>query len=90
MKRVIEALAFVVFASSAGAAGAASIVAVTPQGEVAQVRQVTVKFSDATFAQEGCGAVFPWNPADVTSIQIQSQEKNEMYDFWIDDIGFIK
>ena len=50
MKRVIEALAFVVFASSAGAAGAASIVAVTPQGEVAQVRQVTVKFSDAVVA----------------------------------------
>ena len=53
-------------------------------------KQITVKFSDAAFAQEGWGAVFPWNPADVTSIQIQSQHMNEMYDFWIDDIGFIK
>ena len=31
-------------------AGAAAIVAVTPQGEVAQVRQVTVKFSEAVVA----------------------------------------
>ncbi len=53
-------------------------------------KQITVKFSDAAFAQEGWGAVFPWNPADVTSIQIQSQEKTEPYDFWIDDLGFIK
>ena len=50
MKRLIEALVLVVLASSAGAAGAVSIVAVTPQGEVAQVRQVTVKFSDAVVA----------------------------------------
>ena len=50
MKRVIEALAFVVLAASAAGAGAVSIVAVTPQGEVAQVRQVTVKFSDAVVA----------------------------------------
>ena len=47
MKRVIEALVLFVLASSAAAAGAVSIVAVTPQGEVAQVRQVTVKFSEA-------------------------------------------
>jgi len=50
MKRLIEALVLLVLASSAGAAGAVSIVAVTPQGEVAQVRQVTVKFSDAVVA----------------------------------------
>ena len=50
MKRLIEALVLLVLASSAGAAGAVSIVAVTPQGEVAQVRQLTVKFSDAEVA----------------------------------------
>ena len=33
-------------------------------------KQITVKFSDATFKQEGWGTVFPWNPAHVTSIQI--------------------
>jgi len=53
-------------------------------------KQITVKWSDAAFVQEGWGAVFPWNPAHVTSIQIQSQDKNESYDFWIDDMGFIK
>jgi hypothetical protein len=53
-------------------------------------KQITLKFSDTTnFAQEGWGAVFPWNPAHVTSIQIQSQDKMEMYDFWIDDMYFI-
>jgi hypothetical protein len=51
-------------------------------------KQITVKFADAAFAQEGWGAVFSWNPAHVTSIQIQSQDKNEMYDFWIDDVYF--
>ena len=50
MKRLIEALVLLVLAASVGAAGAVSIVAVTPQGEVAQVRQVTVKFSDAVVA----------------------------------------
>src|SRR5436190_11062372 len=33
-----------------GAAHAAAVVSVAPQGEVAQVRQVTVKFSDAVVA----------------------------------------
>ena len=47
MKRLFQALLLVVLARSAGAV---SIVAVTPQGEVAQVRQVTVKFSDAVVA----------------------------------------
>jgi uncharacterized protein YfaS (alpha-2-macroglobulin family) len=47
MKRSIRALAGVAFAWWASAAGAVAIVAATPQGEVAQVRQVTVKFSDA-------------------------------------------
>ena len=35
MKRLIEALVLLVLAASVGAAGAVSIVAVTPQGEVA-------------------------------------------------------
>ncbi len=50
MKRVIETLAIGVAALSAGTASAVSIVAVTPQGEVEQVRQVTVKFSEAVVA----------------------------------------
>ena len=53
-------------------------------------KQITVKFSDAAFAQEGWGAKFNWNPANVTSIQIQSQDKSETYDFWIDDMYFIQ
>src|SRR5437764_1043993 len=50
MKRVVAALAIGTLALSAGRAQAVSIVAVSPQGEVAQVRQVTVKFSDAVVA----------------------------------------
>ena len=53
-------------------------------------KQITVKWADAGFIQEGWGAVFPWNPAHVTSIQIQSADKSETYDFWIDDMYFIK
>ena len=53
-------------------------------------KQVTVRFSDAAFAQEGWGASFAWNPADVTSIQIQSTDSTETYDFWIDDMYFIR
>jgi hypothetical protein len=53
-------------------------------------RQVTVRFADAAFKQEGWGALYPWNPADVTSIQIQSSDKAETYDFWIDDVYLIR
>jgi hypothetical protein len=35
------------------------------------------------------GAVFPWNPQHVLAIQIQSADKAESYDFWIDDLYFI-
>ncbi len=52
-------------------------------------KQVTVRWSDAAFAQEGWGAVFPWNPQHVLGIQIQSVDKVETYDFWIDDLYFI-
>ena len=50
MKGVIGALAGALVALSAGPAGALGIVAATPQGEVAQVRQVTLKFSEAVVA----------------------------------------
>jgi hypothetical protein len=53
-------------------------------------KQITIKWADAGFKQEGWGAIFAWNPAHVTSIQIQSADKNELYDFWIDDMYFIK
>ena len=47
MKAGIGALAFAALALSTGPARAVAIVAATPQGEVAQVRQVMVKFADA-------------------------------------------
>jgi hypothetical protein len=55
--------------------------------------QVTVMFPDTTkFRQEGWGAVFPWNPADVIGVQIQSQgtEFDQPFDFWIDDLYLIR
>jgi hypothetical protein len=54
-------------------------------------KRITIRFAEtATFKQEGWGAVFPWTPAHVTSIQIQSVDKVEAYDFYIDDLYFIK
>ena len=53
-------------------------------------KRITIRWMDATFIQEGWGEVFAWNPAHVTSIQIQSQNKVEAYDFYIDDMYFIK
>jgi hypothetical protein len=52
-------------------------------------KQFTIKWADTSFKQEGWGAVFPWNPMHVTSVQIQSVDKTEGYDFWIDDLYFI-
>jgi hypothetical protein len=54
--------------------------------------QITVKFSDTSkFKQEGWGVPsYAWNPADVTSIQIQSVDMGEKYDFWIDDVYLTK
>ena len=49
-----------------------------------------MRFTDVGFRQEGWGALFDWNPADVTSIQIQSVDKAETYDFWIDDISLLR
>lgn len=53
-------------------------------------KRITVRFSDTGFFQEGWGAVFPWNPSDVTGIQIQSSDKGEPYDFWIDDVYLLR
>jgi hypothetical protein len=55
--------------------------------------QITVLFSDtAKFMQETWGAIMPWNPADVTGIQIQNQgsELDQPYDFYIDDVYIIR
>jgi uncharacterized protein YfaS (alpha-2-macroglobulin family) len=50
MKAGIRALASAALASASTGAFALAVVAATPQGEVAQVRQVTVKFGDAVAA----------------------------------------
>jgi hypothetical protein len=54
-------------------------------------KQFSIKFTDATFKQEGWGRIFPWDGTDVTSIQVQSQgtETGQSYDFWVDDFVFI-
>ena len=53
-------------------------------------KRITIRFADtATFKQEGWGAMFTWTPSHVTSIQIQSVDKVEPYDFFIDDMYFI-
>jgi hypothetical protein len=52
-------------------------------------QQITVRWSDAGFRQEGWGTSFPWNPQHVTAIQIQSAVAGARYDFWIDDLYFI-
>ena len=50
MRSIVRAAAAVGLALLAGAAQAATIASVSPQGEVAQVRQITVKFSEAVVA----------------------------------------
>jgi hypothetical protein len=51
--------------------------------------RVLVDFSDKTkFKQEGWGDIFPWNATRVVSIQIQSTNPGEPYDFWVDDMYF--
>jgi hypothetical protein len=49
-------------------------------------RQITVRFGQASFAQEGWGLLVPWNPREVTGVQIQASDANVAYDFWIDDV----
>jgi hypothetical protein len=53
-------------------------------------KQVSVRFSDRFFQQEGWGATFPWQANDMTSIQIQSLDRGETYDFWIDDVYLLR
>ena len=53
-------------------------------------KQVTMRFSDRFFQQEGWGATFAWNPTDVTSIQIQAVDRTQAYEFWIDDVYLIR
>ncbi|MES3013228.1 MAG: MG2 domain-containing protein, partial [Pseudomonadota bacterium] len=50
MRWIIRAAAAVAWALMVGAAQAATIAGVSPQGEVAQVRQITVKFSEGVVA----------------------------------------
>ena len=55
--------------------------------------QVTVRFSDPTFRQEGWGNPFAWNPADVFGIQFQTVAVSDvagLYDFWIDDLYLVR
>ncbi len=52
-------------------------------------KQVTVRFIDIAFGQEGWGAETYFDPRDVTSIQIQSVDAGRTYDFWIDDVYLV-
>ena len=53
-------------------------------------KQVTVRFQDAAFQQEGWGAEYPWDPTDVLAIRIQAVDHGDVsYDFWIDDMYFM-
>lgn len=53
-------------------------------------KAVTIRFNDAGFKPEGWGQPFTWNPADVFGIQFQSPSPAGLYDFWIDDIYFLR
>ena len=52
-------------------------------------KQFTVRWTDATFSQEGWGKPFTWRPEAVTSIQIVPVYADQTYDFYVDDISFI-
>ena len=52
--------------------------------------QFTVRRTGAAFGQQGWGAPFPWRPERVTTIQIQSVERGFPYDFYVDDMYFIR
>jgi hypothetical protein len=53
--------------------------------------QVTARFSDAGFTQEGFGRKIIWNPAHVLSLQVRSfyGGNGGSYDFWVDDFYLI-
>jgi hypothetical protein len=54
--------------------------------------QITLRFSDARFTQQGFGKVFAWNPAHVISVQVRSRDLSvdSSYDFWLDDFYLFK
>ena len=52
--------------------------------------QILVRISDAAFRQQGSGAATPWDPTQVTGVQIQSADVGQTYDFWIDDVYLLR
>jgi hypothetical protein len=48
-------------------------------------KRYNVLFTDLT--QEGWGQMFTWNPAHVTSLQLQNKMGDD-FDFWVDDFSF--
>ena len=52
--------------------------------------RVTVRFADAAFHPQGSGTPIPWDPTDVTGVQIQSVDASQTYDFWIDDVYLVR
>jgi len=53
-------------------------------------KRVDVRFADPGFKQKGTGAAIPWDPTEVTGVQIQSADPNQTYDFWIDDVYLVR
>jgi len=53
-------------------------------------KAITIRFTDPAFQQEPWGQPFAWNPADVFGIQFQSIAASGLYDFWIDDLYFLR
>jgi hypothetical protein len=52
--------------------------------------QISMRISDASFRQQGSGAAIPWDPTQVTGVQIQSADVGQTYDFWIDDVYLLR
>jgi hypothetical protein len=52
--------------------------------------QISMRISDAAFRQQGSGAAIPWDPTQVTGVQIQSADIGQTYDFWIDDVYLLR
>lgn len=52
--------------------------------------RVTIRFADGGFRQQGTGGATPWDPLDVTGVEIQSSDANQTYDFWIDDVYLVR
>lgn len=52
--------------------------------------QLMVRIADPTFRQQGSGVAIPWDPTQVTGVQIQSADVGQTYDFWIDDVYLLR